>query len=75
MSREFQANDYKVLDLFARNEQPGAIVNGNGQMAGESKPQHSRPLDEQMWAGTRKRHCESREHLRHLLDKHLKPHH
>lgn len=31
-------------------------------------------INEDMWAETRKRHCESREHLRSLLDRHLKPH-
>ncbi len=32
-------------------------------------------MTEELWMGARRRHCDSRTHLRHLLDRHLRPHH
>lgn len=76
MSREYRENQYRVMELFARDDQPEAVC-CEPQKTTPATPQsgHGKTmLSEDLWAGTRRRHCESREHLRHLLDKHLKPH-
>lgn len=73
MSREYRENQHRVMELFSRDDQPEAVCCDPQQPSTNVKHQRSQ-LCEDLWAGTRKRHCESREHLRYLLDKHLKPH-
>lgn len=63
----------KVIPLFNHKAQPGEDTETQTPSADDKGPNHQQ-INEDMWSDTRKRHCESREHVRSLLDRHLRPH-
>ena len=82
MFREYSQNLQVVCDLFGRESggfTPSYIATENTQedatpapteQAKKVKPQFS----EDLWEHALKRHCDSRQNLRNLLDRYIKPH-
>lgn len=83
MSREFSQHSIVAQDLFGRDAGGfGAtcVTAANEEMQCEELPQKPEPrvrrsFSEDLWEEARRRHCESRQSWRNLLDRYVKPHH
>ncbi len=84
MSREFSQHSIVAQDLFGCDTGGfGAtlVVAATGEVESEDQPKQTetrvcRPsFSEDLWEDARRRHCESRQNWRNLLDRFVKPHH
>lgn len=85
MSREYTQNQRVVCDLFGRDSggYPSAYVASEAESKADAQqptPQEERAkkvkrqFSEDLWEDALKRHCDSRQNLRNLLDRYIKPH-
>lgn len=84
MSTEYRDNQRMVMDLYDRNTTachfPVQEDNSDSNVSKESEQSNSSntgrtSISENLWEETKKRHCDSRQHWRHLLDRYVRPHH
>lgn len=85
MSREYTQNQRVVCDLFGRDSGGYASAYGASGAEPHTDAEQPTPLEERtkkikpqfsedLWEDALKRHCDSRQNLRNLLDRYIKPH-
>jgi len=79
----YDENLKMAFDYYGKEAGYGAVlgqtspddeVNSKNIEGSGRKQSRACRITEDLWQATRKRHVESRQHWRHLLDKHIRPH-
>jgi hypothetical protein len=76
MSREFSQHSSVAQDLFGRDTGgfgSSCLTSETGANAANRAPRPS--FSEDLWQDALRRHCDSRQSWRQLLDRFVKPHH
>lgn len=76
MSREFSQQSSVAQDLFGRDSGgfgSSCLANGSAADAASRTPRPN--FSEELWQDAVRRHCDSRQSWRQLLDRYVKPHH